>query len=45
MDLEGNELADKAAVAVASHPEEYIGIYYRDRYPIIKNIEEAWREE
>ena len=49
MGIEGNEKADRAAVTAAALPEEYIGIDYKDWYPIIKKkIQEAgsnkWKE-
>ena len=34
--IASNEAADKAAVATAALPEEYIRVYYKDCYPRIK---------
>ena len=43
MGIEGNERADRAAVTAAALPEEYIGIDYKNSYPITKKkIKEAW---
>ena len=39
--ITGNEDANKAAVAAAARPEQYISVYYKDFYPMIKQAIEG----